>query len=238
MNRRHTAAAAFALLLLSACGGGGGDSGDTGAADNTGYLPLATGNRWVFDDGTESRVTGQRDVAGQRWWVMQNIETGGTTEALVRKDAQGVYAPFESPQFGTLQYPLIKLPVVAGATYALYSYRLPGFFDYDGNGTADDVDVTAEGGPIGFETVTTPAGTFSNALRIRVSGTSTAVYRPSGATALLLSGTRDTWYADGIGPVKGSLVETLATTGAVTTTSYLLTGYQVGTRTGGTLPPR
>lgn len=234
MTLRHIAACVF-TVLLAACGGGGdGDSAD----DNTGYLPLANGNRWAFDDGTENRISGQRDADGQRWWVLQDVHAGVTTEALVRKDAQGIYVRFGVPAVGTLQYPLVKLPVVTGAPFALYSIRLTGFFDYDGNGTADDVDVTAEGAAIGFETVTTPAGTFGNALRMRLNSTATIVYRPSGTTAPLSSGTEDTWYADGIGPVKSTSSETVASTGAVTTSSYLLSGYQVGTRTGGTLPPR
>ena len=235
MTLRHATAACTAAVLLAACGGGG-DGG--GTDDNSGYLPLATGNRWVYDDGSESRVTGQRDAGGQRWWVLQDTQNGLTDEALLRKDAQGIYSRFEDPQIGTLTYTLIKLPVAAGTSYPAASYRLTAFFDYDGNGTADDVDLASEATVVGIESVVTPAGTFGNALHMRLSGTSTVVYRPSGTRALLSTTVGDDWFADGIGPVKGTSSDTLAATGDVTTSSYALTGYQVGTRTGGTLPPR
>lgn len=230
----------FAALLLSAlvaaCGSGGDDA--TLADDNTGYYPLGNGNRWVYDNGDQSRVTGQREADGQRWWVVETVDSGGTSEGLLRKDSQGVHARFQTPTFGTLSYTLIRLPVVVGATNRLYDYRLPAFFDYDRNGTADDVEVTTDTTVIGFENVSTPAGNFAGALRMRLTSTSTVVYRPQGTRAALSSGTSDVWLADGIGPVRTTDTDTDPVSGDVTTSTSALTGYQVGTRTGGTLPPR
>lgn len=238
MKRLHAPAALALAALVAACGSGGGNEADTPLADdNTGYLPLGSGNRAVYDDGTESRVTGQRVVDGVRWWVLQDTDSSGTTEFLARKDAQGYRTRFDNPQFGTLQYLALKLPVVVGDTYPLYSLRYTAFFDYDRNGTADDVEVSNETTVVGFETVTTPLGTFTGAVRLRATATSTVVYRPQGTRAPLSSGTSEVWLVEGIGDVKSVDTDT-PTGGTTTTTTRLLTGYQVGSRTGGTLPPR
>lgn len=238
MNLSRAPAALALAVLIAACGSGGGNEADTPLADdNTGYLPLGSGNRAVYDDGTETRVTGQRVVNGVRWWVLQDTDSGGTTEFLARKDAQGYRTRFESPQVGTAEYLALKLPVVAGDAYPLYDIRYTAFFDYDRNGTADDVDLSTESTVVGFETVTTPLGTFTGAVRLRSTSTSTVIYRPQGTRAALSTSVSDVWLVEGIGNVK-SVDSDTPTGGATTTTTTLLTGYQVGTRTGGTLPPR
>jgi hypothetical protein len=78
-------------------GGGGGSSPETAPDD----LPLATGNRWVSDDGSGSSIAGQRTVDGATWWVASEAAAGGAPdgESLLASDSQGVrlYVPANSP---------------------------------------------------------------------------------------------------------------------------------------------
>ena len=135
-------------LCLVACGGGGGGSTDTGPD----YLPLATGNRWVADDGSGGRITGQRTVDGASWWVSSDTAAGGAPdgESLLASDAQGVrvYLPASPPQ-PAFTSTLIRLPLVVGDRYPAYRLNYtPG--DFDGNGTADNVEGLADAEVVGL----------------------------------------------------------------------------------------
>lgn len=239
MERFLRRAAGFATLLLAACGGGGGGSpGDPGSAPD--YLPLAIGNRWAFDDGSQSEVIGQRDAGGQRWWVLQDTPGDGSaaTEGLLRTDAQGAYTRAENSQGGAVESVYFPLPAVVGARFGAASYHYAALYDYDGNGTLDDVDLQGESTVVGFETVVTPAGRFEGALHLRQTYSSTITYRPSGATGALSSGTGDVWLAPGVGPVRMASTDNIDLNGGTSSASALLAGYLVGGRSGGTLPPR
>lgn len=230
MLRRHGLTAACALsLLLSACGG------DGGGTDDEGYLPLATGNRWVFDDGEDTTVGAQRSVGGQAWWVVADT-FDPANETLLRSDAQGVIVRSDAAITGFSEYRLIKSPAVSGERFVDGTFHYTSL-DYDRNGTADDIEITLAGSTVGTEAVNSPAGAFADALHTRFTITSTITYRPSGERAPLASSTLDTWYARGVGPVKSSWSDT-DPTGAVTSGTSLLTGYRAGGRTDGTLPPR
>jgi hypothetical protein len=234
--RRHTMQA-FAAALLAACGGGGGgDGGGSTPQPAVDYLPLAVGNRWVFDDGSGSRVTGQRTVDGASWWVSSDTAPGGAAdgESLFTSDSQGVrvYQAADPPAPAVVTT-LLRLPVTAGDRYPAYRQSYTAF-DYDGNGTADTLEARADVEVIGTERVVTPAGTFDGAAHLRVTYLFTIVYRPSGNRDDYASGTADFWYAPGIGPAK--LTSSITTRGVPQTANTLLAGYRVGSRTGGTLP--
>ncbi len=219
--------------LMAACGGGGGGDTSTAGPD---YLPLATGNRWVADDGSGSQITGQRTVDGASWWVSSETAAGGAPdgEVLLASDSQGVrfHAPASAP-LPAYTFTLLRLPVVVGDRYPGYRLNYTSA-DYDGNGTADDIDARSDMEVIGTERVVTPAGTFDNAVHLRMSIVFTIVYRPSGTREDYSTGTADYWYAPGVGPVK--FQSSITTRGVTETASNVLTGYRVGTRTGGTLP--
>jgi hypothetical protein len=221
------------VLCLAACGGGGGDANPDAGPD---YLPLATGNRWVSDDGSGSRITGQRTVDGTAWWVSSETAAGGTPdgETLLASDAQGarLYVP-ASPTLPAYTTTLLRRPVVAGDRYPAYRLNYaPG--DVDGNGTTDTIEGVADMEVLGFERVVTPAGTFDGAAHLRVTYRFTVVYQPSGTREDYSTGTADFWYAPDIGPVRFS--SSFVTRGVAESENRVLTGYRVGNRSGGTLP--
>lgn len=223
---RAALSAAATALLLAACGGDGGDS----ATSPSEYYPLATGNRWVADDGSDETVTGQATVAGQRWWVV----SGADGDGYLQSDSAGVrfYTPADGnlPAFTST---LLRAPVVVGDRYNVS--RVQGTtFDVDNNGVNDDFDVRLDAEVVGRETVSTPAGTFTEVLRVRVTTLGDYVLRPSGTRQTYATGSADYWYAPGVGPVKYAGSSTVL--GQVETFAAQLTGYRVGNRTGGTLP--
>ncbi len=234
MNRiARKALGLFVASFMAACSGGSG-GGDTHSTPD--YLPLATGNRWVADDGSGSQITGQRTVDGSTWWVSSESAAGGVPdgEALVASDSQGVrvYSPASAPLPAFTQT-LIRLPLVVGDRYPGYRLNYTSA-DYDSNGTADDIDARADMEVIGTERVVTPAGTFDDAVHLRVTIVFTIVYKPSGVREDYSTGTAEYWYAPGVGPVK--FQSSITTRGVTDTVTNVLTGYRVGTRTGGTLP--
>lgn len=232
LRRRLVGAASLIVVLaVSGCGGGDGDS-----APATNYMPLATGNRWVADDGSETRITGQQSAGGQTWWVARDTDAGGAnpSESLVQSDAQGVrmystdwpVAPFVSP--------LIRLPATVGDSYSGYNVSYTDA-DFDTNGTADLFEARAVFSVVGTgDQVITPAGTFTNTLHLRATFTYTIIYQPQGTREDYSTGTGDYWYAPDLGPVK--FTSSITTRGVTETASTLLSGYKVGSRTGGTLP--
>lgn len=228
---RRWAPVLFATFM-AACGSGGGGETTTGPD----YLPLATGNRWVADDGSGSQITGRRTVDGVSWWVSSETAAGGAPdgEALLMSDSQGVrfYSPAAAP-LPAYTLTQLRLPLVVGDRYPGYRLNYTSG-DFDSNGTADDIDARTDMEVIGTERVVTPAGTFEDAAHVRMSIVFTIIYRPSGVREDYSTGTVDFWYAPGVGPVK--FTSSVTTRGVTETRSNVLTGYRVGTRTGGTLP--
>lgn len=237
--RRCRAAKVLAFwfaLSLAGCGGGVDEPANPPPAA-VDYLPLASGNRWVHDDGSESRITGQRVVDGQTWWVSVDTESGGANphETLMQGDAQGVRV--HSSDFGPTPVVLtvMRLPAVVGDRYPGEDITFTSV-DHDGNGTADLVHALSEVSVIGVgESVTTPAGTFGDTLHLRTTYTFTRILQPQGTREVYSSGSADNWYAANVGPVKFS--SSITTLGQTVNEATLLSGYRVGGRSGGTLPP-
>lgn len=226
---QSTLAVWVTAALMAACT----DDGDTSTAPSE-YYPLASGNRWVADDGTDSTVTGQITLDGRRWWVVGDTAGGSANDAYLQSDSDGVrgYTPADG-SLPAITSTLLRAPVVVGDRFN--AYRVQGAtFDVDNNGVNDDFDVRVDAEVIGRETVTTPAGTFTEVLRVRMVSLGEYVLRPSGTRQTYATGSTDYWYAPGVGPVKYSGSSTF--NGQLDTFSAQLTGYRVGNRTGGTLP--
>lgn len=235
-NRRRALAVVAAAAWLAACGGGDGSDGTGGgspAAQDTGYLPLAEGNRWFYSDGSDAQVV--RALASNATAPFVWVETvnGSMSGQYAQSDATGVR--FSSP--GSTTFPaytqtVIRNPVTVGDRYP--SLRLSWTFsDADNNGTLDHSESLVDAEVVGFETVDTPAGRFDAALHLRFSQRNDIVFQPAGTRQTLETSTADVWYAQGVGPVRRVVVTVNG--GNTTTETRELTGYRVGGRTGGVL---
>lgn len=204
----------FALSLLAGAAtaqmmGGGGATIAT-----TGYFPLADGAHYeyVFTRGPWSSA--QADVhAGQTWGGFTGLAAIHTTYACVpgvacapdatdfyRMDNDGVHyfggtgADPDGLHFGMLAYSspewLLRNPVTPG-TMMGGMYQNAGTWSASVHGTHSMMggdDHASMYQALALETVTTPAGTFANALH---------VHEQRGAGYV-----RDVWYAPGVGMVK------------------------------------
>jgi hypothetical protein len=228
---RRALLAGGAALLLAACGG----SGDDGSPPDSGgsYLPLGDGNRWLYSDGSQVQLARASGGGAPAPWIWIETVGGAPFGQYVQSDADGVrFSSAGGANFPAYTQTVLRAPVTTGDRYP--SLRVVfSFADMDHDGTLDDTETIADAEVVGFETVVTPAGRFDGAVHVRFSKRIDLVFQPAGRRVTAQTGTLDEWYAPGVGRVKS--VETITSSNSTDTTRRELTGYRVGSRTGGVL---
>jgi hypothetical protein len=242
-------------LKLAACGGGGGgggesgtgtgaptDGGSTGAQAGADYYPLAVGDRWLYADTgglkTTVRVTGTQAVGGGTALVVQTADNTGISNDLYLRTASAVMAlPAVDADPITAAIgpvPLLRLPITAGDRWVLIDKSLNAVEDLDGDGRADTLAVHAEATVIGFESLTTAAGTYTQVAHVQTVITQTAALTLSGQSVTVTT-TSDDWYAPDIGPVRNVLSTIGPGTNIRTDTG--ITAWGLGTRRSESVAP-
>jgi hypothetical protein len=233
-------------LLVAACGGGGGgstpDGGTTGPLAGADYFPLAVGDRWLYSDGSglksTVRVTGTQIVSGGTALVVQTVDSTGTTNDLYLRTATSVTlvpaadADPLTAAFGPLT--ILHLPVAAGDHWVLVDKSLGALADLDGDGRADLLSVHAEATVIGFESLLTAAGPYTQVAHVQTVLTQTATLTATGKTVTVTS-TSDDWYAPDIGPVRNLSGSSDPGGGGLIDTG--ITGWGLGTRRSESVAP-
>lgn len=210
-------------LLLSACGGGGGGGTGGGAAtgDVGNYLPMAVGNRWLYqqDEAVDlgvvehnanlEKISGTTLVAGQEAllrhfaWLAPN--RGMYFELSQAKTPTGLVSvldPATSPG-GLSQMLLLRLPLAAGDSYIARDYTgLVSTTESDGDGQPEHIDFRATVDVLGVESVTVPAGTFT-AMKVRTQTLYRVNYSADGSSHTVTATATD-WYAPGVGRVRNT----------------------------------
>lgn len=226
------------LLALAACGGGGGGTGSGAPAGDVGnYLPLAVGNRWLYQwdedvalgvvlhQASVEKITGTTLVAGREALVRYTgwLAPGGASiEAHIAKTPTGlvnVLDPVLTPG-GLAQLLSLRLPLRAGDRYVAQDETgLASTGDTDGDGQPERIDIHAEVAVLGVETVTVAAGTFT-AMKVRTQSLYRTTFSADGSSDTLTSTTLD-WYAPGVGRVQSTIdyATTWSATGATDTRS-------------------
>lgn len=237
------------VLALAGCGGGGGGGaastpGSTaeGAVAGADYHPLNLGDRWRYVDSAQAptwvAVTGSESTpSGPAMLMHSEIPPARLTQRIVKTASGVVLVPGadEDPvlqALGPLQ--LLRLPLVAGDDWVLAERALDGRFDVDLDGIPDAMTVRMQATVLGFETVATPAGTFSRCAHVRTVLTRTAQLsstRRSVTTTL----TSDDWYAPDVGLVRNRLVDSSDPPG--TNHEMSLTHYRVAGRSNDVTAP-
>ena len=241
---------ALCVAILSACGGGGGDTAGPGSSPGPGtsgqtnadYFPLAVGNRWLYDDDannpSQSDVVGTQLIGNDTAMVVQTVEKTGTSDSLyIRKANELVVVPKASDSplsiaIGPLQR--LRFPVVKGDRWVLVDKTLNAVLDFDRDGRYDTVTVHGDATVLGFETVTTPAGTYSLVAHVQTVLTSKATLTSNGQTAIVTS-TSDDWYAPDIGPIR-NVTNTVGPASNTTITTTVI-GWRVGSKRSESVPP-
>ena len=198
------------VVLVGACGGGGGTaSGVVPAPAGADYFPLNIGDVWYYSGAngatSEVRVTGTRVVNGRTVFVVVTTDPSGPSESLYEKSATGVTTV---PAAGASEFevafakiPALSLPFVQGQTLVPVDQHLADVGDLDGDGRADSASLRAEVTMMGFETLSTPAGTWSKVAHLKTVLTEVVTLSASNRTSTVV-GTSDDWYAPDVGLVR------------------------------------
>lgn len=229
--------------IVAACGGGGGGGGGSGAGvdPDTGrpgadYFPLAVGDRWSYlQTGTGAllslRVVGTRVSQGINAFVLRADSGSGVTEQLYAKTSAGVVALADDgadPVARALAaIPVLRLPVTAGDTRVELNQSFPGYFDFDGDGRLETLGLYVETTVVGFESLTTAAGTLSDVAHLRTIVRESTTLTASGSPVTVTL-TSDDWYAPDLGPVRSVLA--IAGGGVNESSDHSLFAYRVGAR--------
>lgn len=241
--------AVLVIAALTACGGGGG-----GGAPGTvtppsvpaglDYAPLAVGDTWVYrrgDGGLDrSKVTGTRVIDGQTAFVVtdSNITTGQSDATSYRKSATALTeVPDGSDPFlsaiGAVDS--LRLPLRVGDSYTQVDRTLSSGFDIDGDNRADTITVRSTVTVLATETVTVPAGTFPDCMKVRTQITQIAVGSSTGLPVTIVA-IADEWYAADVGVVRRRFESIAGNSTEVETRE--LQSWRVGTRSNDSAAPR
>lgn len=224
------------------------------ATDPQNLVPLAVGNRWIYDittrentgDVLESQrmetVTGTTTVQGRQGLVIQVRDTLTNEldrEFYLEKNATGLsqlFAPGTAPyQLNVPAIPLLHFPIYAD-TYENGRWAgLDAGRDYDGDGVTDTMEVTLTTTIGNYpEYISVPAGAWSTAVRTTTVQRIVITGSAAGGQAKINYTTIE-WLVSGIGAVQ-RVTET-STTGYNHKITQHLSAYHVGTLRSESIPP-
>lgn len=187
------------------------------------YFPDSIGSRWSYKGQiTEgplqtvenkfftnvSKVTGTKTIKGVSVTVFQDTNPGnhGPSESYYRRDVVGIVYYGADP--GTplekqiIPYQIFRFPLVIPSSFQQFDRTGLDFgTDMDRDGTDEKVDVRGWSGLIGRETITVPAGTFQDAIKVEAKMTMRIHLSASRRTIAGLD-VMTAWFAKGVGLIK------------------------------------
>ncbi len=145
---------------------------------------------------------------GQRVIVFIETNPGnmGETESSYHVGHVGVIYHGSQPQQlfeqQLIPYPVVKFPLVEEQTLRQFDAKDRNFFqDIDGDGVNERVDAFAEVTVDSLETLSVPAGTFQNVLRLK-GKMELAVTMSSNGEVIVTRDQLTSWFAPGVGLIK------------------------------------
>lgn len=256
IGRRFGCALALAILLQACGGGGGGDSGtlpvpipvpSAPAPTAATYFPLDAENRWTYVDESNAalrsteRVIGRQTINGQSGFVVRSSEDASTevSSSTYVLGSDGLWqhpaadADALSLAIGPLQ--LMRAVNTVGESFVQFDKSFATGFDVDGDGRSDSLTLTSTVSVLAIETVSTPAGTFTNSLHLRTTVVETARFSSDG-TSGRYEIVADEWYAPDVGLVRSSVTSS-GTRYATRTTTQSLAAFRTAARRSETSAP-
>ena len=168
--------------------------------------PLQTIEHKVFSN--VSSVTGTKAINGMTVTVFHDTNPGshGPSDSFYRRDSVGIVyygsepgTPFEKQ---LVPYQIVRFPMKASSSFPQFNRKGLDFgTDLDQDGSDEKADAQGDATVVGQESVTVPAGTFKDAVKveahmymqIHLSGTNKTALGTDVMTA---------WFAKGVGLVK------------------------------------
>jgi hypothetical protein len=192
-------------------------------AQSADYFPDAIGSHWNYRGqitegplqtiehkffANVSSVTGTRALRGMTVTVFHDTNPGnhGPSDSFYRRDAVGIVYHGSDP--GTplekqlVPYQIVRFPMKVSSSFTQFDKKDVDFgVDMDRDGVNEKADVSGNSTVLGQESITVPAGTFKDAVKvearmkmtIRLSGRSRTATGSDVMTA---------WFAKGVGLVK------------------------------------
>jgi len=217
---------------------------EVGPGDPDNYMPFTQGSTWTFEGVITElgmapvnfintlRIDGTYDVDGKTASVFIESNSGGDEiEAYFYKDLNGVtnYGESDLSDILTSQitpYQEINFPALPGYSYVpVHKANLDYGIDLDLDGIDESADILSWVNVVGFETLTVPAGTFTDAIKIE-SDVSITLRMSQDGSVVTVHGVYTYWYAANVGLIKRDSVFT-GPDGQTETIEEKLTGHNI-----------
>lgn len=240
-------------LLLGGCGGGGGGGASGGGAQpqtppvaaprfEADFYPLSTGDRrsWRVVDsvqGTSVRHERVGEAVGAalvlRELTLRKFGSNAKApdeETLLERtgtaliERPGPNADALSRAVGPVE--LLRFGLSLGQRVRLVERTVSA--DVDGDGRQDSLDLRIDSEFVAIESVSTAAGSFGDAHKVR-SVVALTLRLAAANQAVLFEQTSDEWYARGVGPVRSTLSSRSGNDTPTTSTEELI-AFKVGDR--------
>ena len=187
------------------------------------YFPDDIGNKWTYRGQiTEgplqtidhkfftnvSSVTGTKTINGLKVTVFHDTNPGnhGDSDSFYRRDVVGIVYHGSEP--GTplekqlVPYQIVRFPVKIGTTFSQFDRKDLDFgTDMDQDGVNEKVDAQGDSTVVGQESITVPAGTFKNAMKVEAR-MQMRIHLSGAKKTALGTDVMTAWFAKGVGLVK------------------------------------
>ncbi|NJN69033.1 MAG: hypothetical protein HC801_01080 [Nitrospira sp.] len=195
------------------------------------YFPDSLGNRWTYrgqiSEGplqtielkfftNVSTVSGTKTINGATVTVFHDTNPGnhGPADSFYRRDAVGIVYYGSEP--GTpleeqiTPYQIFRFPLTVPSSFQQFDRSGLDFgSDMDRDGTDEKVDVQGWSSVIGRETITVPAGTFQDTIKVEAR-MKMQIHLSGSRGTISGSDVMTAWFAKGVGLVKYSERQELA----------------------------
>lgn len=192
-------------------------------ADSAEYFPDQIGTRWQYrgqiSEGplqtidnkffaNVSQVTGTKKLNGVTVTVFHDSNPGnhGESDSYYRRDVVGMVYYGSDP--GTplekqiVPYQIVRFPMTIPSTFQQFARKDLDFgSDMDRDGVNEKVDMVGTTSLIGRETITVPAGTYPDAVKIEARMTMT-IHLSNGRNPARGTDSMTAWFAKGVGLIK------------------------------------
>jgi hypothetical protein len=200
------------------------------AAENAGiiaqsadYFPDQTGNEWHYRGqltegplqtiehkffSNVSSVTGTKDIKGMMVTVFHDTNPGnhGPMDSFYRRDSVGIVyygsepgTPFEKQ---LVPYQIVRFPMKVSSSFPQFNRKELDFdTDLDRDGIDEKADAQGDATVLGQESVTVPAGTFKNAVKVEAR-MHMQIHLSSAKRTVQGTDVMTAWFVKGVGLVK------------------------------------
>ncbi len=192
-------------------------------AQSADYFPDQIGNEWRYRGqitegplqtiehkyfSNVSSVTGTKAMKGMSVTVFHDTNPGnhGASDSFYRRDSVGIVYYGSEP--GTplekqlVPYQIVRFPLKISSSFPQFNRKELDFgTDLDRDGINEKADAQGDSTIVGRESVTVPAGTFKDAVKVEAR-MQMKIYLSSGKKTAVGTDVMTAWFAKGVGLVK------------------------------------